>query len=147
MFLPRRRSRMHLAIRAAMVMAALPVITAHGQPPTTVSSSAGQIRVEKLAALEFPWAVASLPDGRLLITEKPGRLRIFANGQLSAPVQGLPATSYRERKQEQGGLLDVAVDPNFAQNRRIYLSYSEPAAQQRSEERRVGKEGRVMWLM
>src|SRR5688572_23006675 len=141
--LPRRRSRMYRAFRAAIVMAALPVMTAHGQPPTTVSSAAGQIRVEKLAALEFPWAVASLPDGRLLVTEKPGRLRIFANGQLSAAVEGVPATSYRERKQEQGGLLDVAVDPNFAQNRRIYLSYSEPAAQQTSgqkdtDDRRFG---------
>jgi glucose/arabinose dehydrogenase len=114
----------------AIAMAALSVLTVYGQPPTTVSSQAGQIRVEKLGALEFPWAVAGLPDGRLLITEKPGRLRIFANGQLSAPVEGVPATSYRERKQEQGGLLDVAVDPAFAQNGRIYLSYSEPAAQQ-----------------
>src|SRR5688572_15482160 len=114
----RRRSRMRAALWAAIVMAALSVLTVHAQPPMTVSSSAGQIRVEKLAALEFPWAVAALPDGRLLITEKPGRLRIFANGQLSAPVEGVPATSYRERKQEQGGLLDVAVDPNFAQNRR-----------------------------
>src|SRR5687768_13586761 len=125
-----RRLRMHAALRVAIAMAALPVMTVYGQPPATVSSSAGQIRVEKLASLEFPWAVAALPDGRLLITEKPGRLRIFANGQLSAPVEGVPATSYRERKQEQGGLLDVAVDPAFAQNRRIYLSYSEPAAQQ-----------------
>jgi aldose sugar dehydrogenase len=121
---------MHAPLRVAIAMAALPVLTVYGQPPTTVSTSAGQIRVEKLASLEFPWAVAALPDGRLLITEKPGRLRIFANGQLSAPVEGVPATSYRERKQEQGGLLDVAVDPGFAQNRRIYLSYSEAAAQQ-----------------
>jgi glucose/arabinose dehydrogenase len=83
-----------------------------------------------MAALEFPWAIASLPDGRLLITEKPGRLRIFEKGKLSAPIEGVPQTSYRERKQEQGGLLDVAVDPNFAQNRRIYLSFSEPAVQQ-----------------
>ena len=92
---------MYVSVRAALVMAALPVVTAHSQPPATVSSSAGQIRVEKLAALEFPWAVAALPDGRLLITEKPGRLRIFSNGQLSAPLEGVPATSYRERKQEQ----------------------------------------------
>ena len=121
---------MTCTLRVAIVMAALPVLTADGQAPATVSSAAGQIRVEKLAALEFPWAVAALPDGRLLITEKPGRLRIFANGQLSAPVEGVPTTSYRERKQEQGGLLDVAVDPNFAANNRIYLSFSEPAPQQ-----------------
>jgi glucose/arabinose dehydrogenase len=119
------------SLRIAALAAALPsLVLAQSGPPTTVSSSAGQIRVEKLASLEFPWAVAALPDGRLLITEKPGRLRIFANGKLSPPVEGVPNTSYRERKAEQGGLLDVAVDPSFAQNRRIYLSFSEPAPTQ-----------------
>ena len=115
-------------IRVAALIAAVPALVwaqakPQSPPPTSVTSSAGPLRIEKLAALEFPWAVAALPDGRLLITEKPGRLRIFANGQLSAPVEGVPKTSYRERKAEQGGLLDVAVDPQFAQNRRIYLSY------------------------
>src|SRR5688572_22770212 len=126
---------MHAAFRVAIVMAALPVTTVHGQPPTTVSSSAGQIRVERLASLEFPWAVAPLTDGRLLITEKPGRLRIFANGQLSEPLAGVPKTSYRERKAEQGGLLDVIADPNFAQNRRIYFSFSEPAEKQSPDQK------------
>ena len=73
--------------------------------------------------------MALLPDGRLLITEKPGRLRIFANGKLSAPVENVPAVAYRPKQGEQGGLLDVAVDPEFAQNGRIYLSYSEEAPQ------------------
>jgi glucose/arabinose dehydrogenase len=63
----------------------------------------------------------------LLITEKPGRLRVFENGGLSAPLQSLPTISYRESKSEQGGLLDVAVDPDFGANRTIYLSYSEEA--------------------
>jgi glucose/arabinose dehydrogenase len=79
--------------------------------------------------------VAPLPDGRLLITEKPGRLRVFANGQLSAPLAGVPKTSYRERKAEQGGLLDVIADPNFAQNRRIYFSFSEPAGKQSPDQK------------
>jgi glucose/arabinose dehydrogenase len=119
----------------ALIVAAIPAVVAgQAKPqsplPATVTSSAGEIRVEKLAALEFPWAVAELPDGRVLVTEKPGRLRIFANGQLSAPVEGVPKTSYREREAEQGGLLDVVADPNFAQNHRIYLSFSEPAATQ-----------------
>src|SRR5688572_6870046 len=115
------------SLRMAALAAALPsLLGAQSGPPQTVSSSAGQVRVERLASLEFPWAVAPLPDGRLLITEKPGRLRIFENGQLSAPVSGVPRTSYRERKAEQGGLLDVIADPNFAQNRRIYFSFSEP---------------------
>jgi aldose sugar dehydrogenase len=119
------------SVRMAALVAAFPVLAfAQGQQTETVSSSAGPVRVERLASLEFPWAVAALPDGRLLITEKPGRLRIYADGKLSPPVEGVPKTAYRERKQEQGGLLDVAVDPNFAQNRRIYLSFSEPAPKQ-----------------
>jgi glucose/arabinose dehydrogenase len=108
---------------------------AQGGLPPTISSTAGPIKVERLASLEFPWAVAALPDGRLLVTEKPGRLRIFSDGNLSAPVEGVPKTSYRERKAEQGGLLDVAVDPDFAKNHRIYLSFSEPAEQQSPDQK------------
>ncbi len=93
-------------------------------PPTTVSSSAGSIRIERLATLEFPWGMAVLPDGRVLITEKPGRLRIWANGQLSGPVQGVPSVLHRGDS-DQGGLLDVEADPNFATNRLIYISYVE----------------------
>jgi len=123
-------------IRMAALVAVLPsALLAQSGPPATVTSSAGPVRIEKLASLEFPWAVAALPDGRLLITEKPGRLRIFANGQLSAPVAGVPATSYRERKAEQGGLLDVAVDPSFAQTRRIYLSFSEASEKQSPDQK------------
>jgi len=93
-------------------------------PPTTVSSSAGNIRIERVATLEFPWGMAVLPDGRVLITEKPGRLRIWASGQLSAPVQGVPSVLYRGDS-DQGGLLDVEADPNFATNQLIYISYVE----------------------
>ncbi|HEX2561696.1 PQQ-dependent sugar dehydrogenase [Phenylobacterium sp.] len=72
--------------------------------------------------LEKPWGLAFLPDGRLLVTEKPGRLRIVAaNGQLSQPVAGLPAVDARG----QGGLLGLALDPNFASNGLIYWAYAE----------------------
>ena len=131
-------------IRIAALAALVPVAllaqaqNARSTAPPSVSSSAGPIRVEKLASLEFPWAIAALPDGRLLITEKPGRLRIFANGHLSEPILGVPKTSYRERKQEQGGLLDVVADPDFAQNRRIYLSFSEPAEKQSPDQKETG---------
>jgi len=94
------------------------------RPPDTVSSSAGNIKIERLATLEFPWGMALLPDGRLLITEKPGRLRIWQNGRLSEPVQGVPSVVSRSPG-EQGGLLDVEADPNFATNRLVYLSYVE----------------------
>ena len=74
--------------------------------------------------LENPWGLAFLPDSRMLVTEKPGRLRVVsADGkQLSEPVAGLPPVDARN----QGGLLDVTLDPNFASNGLIYWSFSEP---------------------
>jgi glucose/arabinose dehydrogenase len=73
--------------------------------------------------LENPWAVEVFEDGRLLVTERPGRLRIVTpDGELSAPVAGLPEVDARG----QGGLLDVAIDPEFSSNQTIYWSYSEP---------------------
>jgi aldose sugar dehydrogenase len=125
---------MHVAMRAAAVAAALSVLSllAVGQTRQgdVTLSPASSVRLERLATLEFPWGMAFLPDGRLLVTEKPGRLRIFTDGQLSAPIENVPKVAYRPAPGEQGGLLDVAVDPEFAQNRRIYLSYSEEAPQQ-----------------
>lgn len=99
-------------------------------PPDMVSSSAGNLKIERLATLEFPWGMALLPDGRLLVTEKPGRLRIWSNGQLSEPVQGVPKVVYRNSPGEQGGLLDVEIDPNFASNGFVYLSYVEASEHQ-----------------
>jgi glucose/arabinose dehydrogenase len=125
---------MHVAIRAAAVAAALSVLSALAVGQTrqgdVTQSAASSVRLERLATLEFPWGIALLPDGRLLVTEKPGRLRIFTDGKLSAPIENVPKVAYRPKPSEQGGLLDVAVDPEFAQNRRIYLSYSEEAPQQ-----------------
>lgn len=115
-------------MQTAAIAVALPALAVAQTPSANVTTRAtGSVRMEQLATLEFPWGMAYLPDGRLLITEKPGRLRLFENGKLSAPVSGLPAISYRESQTEQGGLLDVAVDPDFATNRTIYVSYSEEA--------------------
>ena len=73
--------------------------------------------------LEHPWALAFLPDGRFLVTERPGRLRIIERDHtLSPPLAGVPDV----QAVGQGGLLDVALDPAFAVNSLIYLSYSEP---------------------
>ncbi|MGH8003457.1 MAG: PQQ-dependent sugar dehydrogenase [Limisphaerales bacterium] len=82
------------------------------------------VRVETFASgLERPWGLAFLPDGRMLVTERPGRLRIVSrDGKLSPPLGGVPQVY----AQGQGGLLDVALDPNFAKNRLVYLSYAEP---------------------
>jgi glucose/arabinose dehydrogenase len=111
------------------VLAALALLTPLAVAQTTPGQAAGKPDVQQLATLEFPWGMAYLPDGRLLITEKPGRLRIFSDGKLSEPVENVPATGYRPAQGEQGGLLDVAVDPEFQQNRYIYLSFSEQAPQ------------------
>jgi glucose/arabinose dehydrogenase len=84
----------------------------------------GKVRLVTVATgLEHPWGMAFLPDGRLLVTERPGRLRIVgADGTLGAPLEGVPAVAATG----QGGLLDVALDPEFAKNRLVYLSYAEP---------------------
>ena len=74
--------------------------------------------------LFHPWGMAFLPDGRMLVTERIGRLRIVTpDGTISEPVKGVPAVF----AEQQGGLLDVALDPNFETNQLIYLSYAEPS--------------------
>lgn len=102
--------------------------------PDTVPSQIGTLAVERLAQLEGPWGMAYLPGGRLLITERAGRLRIFAGGRLSAPVTGMPDFAFTG----QGSLLDVAVDPDVARNGFVYLSYVEDAAQQPANARETG---------
>jgi aldose sugar dehydrogenase len=73
--------------------------------------------------LENPWGLAFLPNGKMLVTERPGRLRVVStDGTLSEPVAGLPPVDARG----QGGLLDVAIDPNFASTGLIYWTYAEP---------------------
>ena len=89
---------------------------AHAEP-----KQYGSVMLEELAAgLEHPWGLAQLPNGAWLVTERPGRLRLYQNGQLSAPIQGVPVTE----EFGQGGLLDVALDPGFAKNNQIYLSFA-----------------------
>ena len=88
-----------------------------------VESNVG-FEVEVLATdLDHPWAVEPMPDGDLLVTERAGRMRIIgANGSVGAPLQGLPAVD----AEGQGGLLDVALSPDFATDRTVFWSYSEP---------------------
>ncbi|HRA02561.1 PQQ-dependent sugar dehydrogenase [Thermomonas sp.] len=96
---------------------------ATGTTPAPAAGS-GALRVETVATgLEHPWSVALLPEGGFLVSERPGRLRrIGADGQVSAPIAGVPEVF----AQGQGGLLDVVLDPGYAGNRRIWLSYAEP---------------------
>ncbi|HEX7249605.1 MAG TPA: PQQ-dependent sugar dehydrogenase [Burkholderiales bacterium] len=77
--------------------------------------------VELVRGIEQPWSLAFLPDGRMLVTEKAGRLRIVQDGKLDPqPVSGLPEVTVRG----QGGLMDVALHPRFAENGLVYLSYA-----------------------
>lgn len=92
----------------------------------TPGNTRGVVQAETVVGgLVNPWAIEFLPDGRALITERPGRLRVLSpTGTLSAPLSGVPAV----HAVGQGGLLDVAIDPAFAENQRIYLSYAEAGA-------------------
>ena len=77
------------------------------------------------AGLDHPWGVAFLPEGRFLVTERPGRMRVIeADGRLGPPVAGLPAIA----NAGQGGLLDVVADSGFRQNRTVFFCFSEPQA-------------------
>ena len=86
------------------------------------SSADAQFMIETVADdLELPWSLAFLPDGSMLVTERPGRLRMIRDGELlEAPVAGVPDVYFAE----QGGLFDVVLDPDFETNQTIYLSYA-----------------------
>jgi len=109
--------RRRLILTALSTLAAPAVVRAQ---ETFKSAKAGYRLVTLARDLEQPWSIAFLPDGRQLITERPGRLRVFANGRLErTPLAGVPQVYARG----QAGLLDICLHPSFAQNRLIYLSY------------------------
>ena len=87
-------------------------------------AQARTVRAEVVASnLQNPWAVAFLPEGRFLVTERPGRLRVIEpNGEVGEPVLGLPSIA----AQGQGGLLDVLLDTDFVNNSTLYFCFSEP---------------------
>jgi aldose sugar dehydrogenase len=119
----RQRARVAgLALTLTLPLMAGPAaaVITDAPPPTKAS----KIKVETVAGgLEHPWGLQFLPDGRLLVTERPGRMRIVAkDGTLSAPVAGVPEVA----AVGQGGLLDVLLAPDFAKTGMIYFSYGEP---------------------
>ena len=107
----------------ALALAALASM-AVGAADVMLRTEAGPVRLtEVVRGLDKPWSIAFLPDGRLLLTERPGRMRIAArDGTLSAPLAGVPAV----HAEGQGGLLDVALSPDFATDQRIVFSYAQP---------------------
>lgn len=92
------------------------------QPKTFAKTQPGAFRVETVTeGLEVPWAIEFLPDGAMLVSERPGRLRVIRNGRLEPqPIAGVPAVV----EQGEGGLMDIALHPQFEQNQWIYLSYT-----------------------
>lgn len=108
------------------LVAAVGFAVAVGFAPVSAVAQTSTARTEVVArGLENPWAVAFIGDGRMLVTERPGRMRVVqANGQLGEPLAGVPPVV----AQGQGGLLDVITDRDFARNRTLYFCYSEPAA-------------------
>jgi aldose sugar dehydrogenase len=109
---------------AAVATLLLPLLAspAPGVAQQVENSEQHDFQIVTLAnGLEHPWSLAFLPDGGILVTERPGRLRLFSDGALQDdPVGGMPEVVARG----QGGLLDVALHPDFADNRLVYLSYA-----------------------
>ncbi len=118
------RVRPRPVIRSCVLATALLVPAPALTGERTYRTEQAEIGVETVASgLEHPWGLAFLPDGRMLVSERPGRLRLVtADGAVSKPLSGVPEVDARG----QGGLLDVAVDPEFGRNRLVYLSYAEP---------------------
>ena len=101
-----------------------PRSVADAKPVPVASEKAGLEVVELVTGLEHPWALAILPDGTMLVTERPGRLRrIGVDGVVSAPLSGLPKIFV----DGQAGLLDVVLSPGFAKDRLVYVSFAEPS--------------------
>ncbi|WNO53912.1 PQQ-dependent sugar dehydrogenase [Stakelama saccharophila] len=101
--------------------ASAPAPTATGTPVDIPDASA-PFTLQSVAEFDNPFAVAFLPDGRALVTEKPGKVKLLRPGEQLADVAGVPAVDYGG----QGGLLDIAPAPTFADDHGVYLSYSEP---------------------
>jgi glucose/arabinose dehydrogenase len=126
--------RLRVAVMAVLSLCtSVAVQSAVDSSGEVVQTKAGPVEVKRLATLVEPWGMSVLPDGRLLVTEKPGRLRLYADGRLSEPIGGVPAVAYRG----QGGLLDVEIDPAFARNGLVYLYYAEAAEPQPKDARDV----------
>ncbi len=103
-----------------------PALAQQAPAPQIFKTETGNVRVETVASgLSQPWALAFLPDGRMLVTEKSGRLRLATrDGKLSSPLVGVP----KVLANNQGGLLDVIVDRDFSSNNTIYFCYSDPVS-------------------
>ncbi|MEJ1160240.1 PQQ-dependent sugar dehydrogenase [Prosthecomicrobium sp. N25] len=98
---------------------------AQSQSPAPIQTEKARLSITRVATgLQHPWALAVMPGGDVLVTERPGRMRIVRrDGTVSAPIAGVPQVAAGR----QGGLLDVTLHPDFASNRMVYFTFSEPA--------------------
>ena len=114
-----RRVR-HGLFAASLVFFAA-IATRHAALEARVAA-AGPFTVQRIAAFSYPWRIAFLPDGRMLVTEKPGRLWLVTPAGAKTRIAGVPAVHY----EGQAGLLGIYLAPDFAQHRDVYLTYAEP---------------------
>lgn len=117
-------------LRTAILSVAVGFIAAASGPGVAADAllrtEGGPVKVVEVArGLDTPWSMAFLPDGRILLTERPGRMRLVsAQGEVSPPLAGVPQVHARG----QGGLLDVVLSPNFEDDRTIVFSFAQPTA-------------------
>lgn len=112
------KTRFSIALVASALLSASMVLA---EPARTFKTQKVSVKIETIATgLEHPWAVAVLPDGTYLVTERPGRMRTIRDGKVGAPISGVPEVYARG----QGGLLDVELDPKFTSNRTLYFTAS-----------------------
>jgi len=117
------KARVLLVLLLLGAGAALAALSRHDKAATSTATPDALQVTPVASGLDHPWSLAFLPDGRMLVTEKSGQLRIVgAAGKLGAPLAGVPAVYAKG----QGGLLDVVLAPDFATSQKIYFSYSEP---------------------
>ena len=110
-----------------LILLLLAALAARAAPVEVIDSELGPVEIRTIArGLNNPWALAFLPDGRFLITERGGTMRIIEpDGRIGAPLAGVPEVYANG----QGGLLDVVLDPDFASNRTLYFSYAAPGTE------------------
>jgi glucose/arabinose dehydrogenase len=108
-----------------------PVSPPLGDGPWDIATEKGRVHVSVVAkGLDHPWGMAFLPDGSILVTERPGRLRVIRNGVLDpTPIAGVPDVLVGGL----AGLMDIVLDPHFAENHLLYMAYSKPGTEVRDQ--------------
>lgn len=123
------------SVLAAAVLCVITAVPALAGQCCVLRDATVSVATEIVAeGLDAPWGMAFLPDGSILVTEKPGDIRHIQDGQVSAPFDGLPPMT----EVGQGGLLDIALDPDFADTNRIFFTFAEPAPTRRAFSTAVG---------